>query len=103
MRYDVILYPVVIVKVCRVEAGSQTEAIELARDKTPFTDLFREKMNRPVSGLPGAVVTYTEFADGFDMCYLVDEEGDSEYARSNYYHDGPNGFVLGLPGDKEVQ
>ncbi len=66
MKYTVHLYPIVMVKVEGVEAESQVEAIKKAEMQTDLNALF------------------AGYADDID-CFHVDEEGDTEYANSQWY------------------
>ena len=68
--YDVHLFPVVRLKFPRVQAESQTEAIEKAIEG------FH-------SSLPSAFVD-AEYADELEY-FLVDEVGDEEYERTQWY------------------
>lgn len=71
MKYDVHLYAVMRYKYTGIEAESQTGAIDAA------VKLFNA--DTPPAYPP-------EFAEDIAY-YLVDEEGDEEYARSYMYND----------------
>jgi len=76
MKYDVHIFAIVRVKVARISAESQIEAIHKAEGSVDLYTLF----NKPDS----VNVETTEFADGISH-YLVDEVGDSTYERSRFY------------------
>jgi len=80
-KYNVHIYTIVRVKVCGVEAESPVEAIEEARKKPHYYDLFDYIPNLKQYGVREA--GWGAKHDG----YLVDEEGDEEYENSKYYKD----------------
>jgi hypothetical protein len=86
MKYDVILFVPVKVKFINIEAASQIEAAKLA-DKA----LVIDKVIKPqyvARGAPGItedrVIQYVEAEDEVSRA-LVDEEGDENYERSQFY------------------
>ena len=70
MLYNVHVYPIVHVKVCGVEAESQEEAMK----KVDATADFHSLLDRDD----------IEYAEDVD-CFLVDEQGDTEYENSVWY------------------
>ena len=83
MKYNVIVYAVARVKVMDVDAESQTEAIDKALKSI---NLYRLLDNQN----PAPNVAYIEFGDEI-VSYLVDEQGDEEYAKSLWWVDNPEG------------
>jgi len=76
--YDVHFYALVRVKRCGIAALSQPQAIEVAERDLDLSELF-DRLDRI---LP--CETELEFAKEV-LGYLVDEQGDGEYSRSQYY------------------
>lgn len=77
MKYDVHINTLVSVKIAGVEADSQLDAIGKAEDMVNFSSLF-DHLCPP----PG--VAHVEWTDEHDS-FLVDEEGDATYERSQVY------------------
>lgn len=88
--YQVQLYAVVRVKV-PVQAESQEEAITAAIEK-----VWGDRLDRGAPPLyklfnrdfPCPEVVYTEFAEEV-LRYLVDEDDDEDFERSEFYIDNP--------------
>lgn len=78
IKYRVHLFAVVRISVGDVEANSQIEAIDTAKQQTNFHTIFRGDWGHNVQ---------TEWAEEISY-YLVDEEGDEEYQKSEYYGPG---------------
>lgn len=84
-NYNVHVFAVVRVKVAEIEAGSQTEAIEKAQ-QTDFRGLFDREGRMWGRDLEGnsVVITQTEYAEELTH-FHVDEIGDEDYAKSQWY------------------
>ncbi len=90
-KYSVLVKRVLNVRIDNIVAESQTAAIE-AVSETVWNEVFPEK-DTPGLLLPGAKnnpdgsrPTIRYFGDGEETSeYLVDEEGDEEYERSQWY------------------
>jgi hypothetical protein len=82
--YDVHLFPVVRMKIPGVQAESQTEAIKKAIEGFAFSSPF--------------VFGDAEYADELEF-FLVDEVGDEEYERTQWYeYDTEGQLVAGMNG-----
>lgn len=77
MKYDVICQVIVTVKVPGIEADSQVEAIERARELIDPNALFN-RYN------PAPFVSHTEWTDEY-YSFFVDEDGDEEHERTTVY------------------
>lgn len=78
-KYDVHIYAVVRVKLEGIEAPGQREAVDAARKR------FDEEGIGEKLGLTSpASVAHAEYADEV-VRYLVDQQGDEEYERSQWY------------------
>jgi hypothetical protein len=75
--YDVIMYPIVIVKVNGVEAPDMEAAIKKAEASVDL-NLLLSNSN------PGSGVKYIGFADDFDG-FMVDVAGDSDYSQTHLF------------------
>lgn len=90
MKYSVLAKRVVNVRIDNIEADSQTDAIKAIED-VPYHLLFPQRehpnidliaQHNPDGSLPS--IRYIE--DGEETAeYLVDEEGDEDFARSRWY------------------
>ncbi len=83
-KFNVHLFPVVRVKISDIEAASQTEAIEKARELRDLETLSELDPD----------VTYADEISHF----LVDEQGDDEHEHSQFYE--ADGETLMTPGVK---
>lgn len=93
MKYSVLVKRVVNVRLDGIEAGSQEGAIATA-DEIPFSELFNKKqtaadgpLNQPVAlNADGSPIVLRHIEDGEqNACFLVDEEGNPDYARSRWF------------------
>lgn len=75
MKYNVHLYIAARVKIEGVEAESQQEAIEKAQKGADFHGFFVE----------GDADVLAQWDEGPPLGALVDEEGDVDYERTEYY------------------
>ncbi len=80
MKYVVHAKTIVNVTLQPIEAASQKDALEQAQEilRPKLNDLFRVPDPRDLQ------IKHVESGDDFE-CFLVDEEGDAEYAKSEWY------------------
>lgn len=76
-KYNVLLCPVVNMRVNGVEARNQVAAIKKAERMVDINSIFNNHH-------PDAPVAYIEATDKFDA-FLVDVEGDKEFSKSTWY------------------
>ena len=82
-KFNVHVFPVVRVKICDIKASSQTEAIKKARKLRDLEALSELDPD----------VTYADEISHF----LVDEQGDDEHLRSQFYEaDGQTPMMPGV-------
>ena len=95
MKHDVHVFAVVRVKCAGIEAESHDESVKKAMEQ--FHDLYDLFDTQNFRHLPEGV-TDVEFGEEFSH-FLVDEEGDQEFARSTW-HEGKG---VELPGTGEEE
>src|SRR5258706_1643662 len=99
MKYSVLVKRIVNVRMDGIDSASQVAAIQEA-DKLKFGEIIG-KMQRQKNGANSdrthIVIRYVE--DGDETAYyLVDEDGDEEFSKSNWY--GKDGKAVLDPADR---
>lgn len=83
-QFDVHLYAVVRVKICRVDAADPAAAIRKVESAQNLNlhELFQRDVNRSIPGV--GHLAHVEWAE--EIAYvLVDEVGDTDYTKSKTY------------------
>lgn len=95
MIYSVLVKAIVNVRLDNIEADSQADAVNKVQNLVDLNKYFNHLHSSQVSAFKGSIcfegaakapfaVRYIEYADE-DQCYLVDEDGDTEFERSQWY------------------
>jgi len=86
MEYSVLVKRVVNVRIDGIRAQGQQAAIDLA-ECVPFYRFINREMGYVATTNPdGSPITVRYIDDGEESnCYLVDEAGDDEFKRSEWY------------------
>ena len=98
MKYSVLVKRIVNVRVDGIEAHSQESAIEAA-DTLEFGEIVGEMQRQTVrTNSDGTPIRVRYIEDGDETaCYLVDEDGDEEFGKSQWY--GKDGRTVLDPGN----
>lgn len=95
MLYNVHAYAVVKVLICGVEAPSMEEAIKASEDVNFHPLLQREYFAPDAYPEARKQIAYFDFAEEI-TAYLIDEQGDIEYEKSEWFEaDGTTKIVGG--------
>lgn len=86
-KYNVTMQVLVSVRIPGIEAESQEEALKKADQVAESNDAELHRLFNHYQPMPG--VEWTEYSQEADS-YLVDEEGDTDFSRSQWYDAGHN-------------
>lgn len=104
MKHDVTLFVPVRVKFVGIEAASHIEAIQIADEALVVDQVIptRHGPFRVPGNVENRIIDYVEACEGEVNRALVDEEGDEDYERSQYYITKPDESWIPEPLETEI-